>query len=199
MREIIIATKNKKKLRELKRYLRGMKMSVLSLDDIGWTRTIREDGDTFKKNAVKKALAISKFTGGTVLADDSGLEVEVLGDEPGVKSARFAGPGKRDIDNTRKLLRLLEGVPCKQRRARFVCAVAIADKGKVIKSIEEYCSGLIATSIRGNCGFGYDPVFLIPEYDKTFGELGAKVKDRMSHRAKALCKAREFLRRYMEK
>jgi XTP/dITP diphosphohydrolase len=107
---------------------------------------------------------------------------------PGVKSARFAGPKKKDHDNTVKLLKMLEGRPDKARSARFVCAVAIADHGRIVKVIEESCRGRIAHSIRGRHGFGYDPVFLIPKYNRTFGELGLKTKDRMSHRSKALKK-----------
>ena len=197
VRELVIATKNEKKLYELKRYLKSVKARVVSLKDFESTPIIREDGDTFKENAIKKAVTISRYTKGLVLADDSGLVVGALGGKPGVKSARFAGPGKRDIDNTNKVLKLLEGMPLKKRTARFVCAAAIADNGKVIKVIEEYCRGLIAFSIRGRYGFGYDPIFLIPKYNKTFGELGLKAKDRMSHRSKALKKARTFLRKYI--
>ena len=198
-RDIIIATKNDKKLHELKRYLKSVKATVHSLKDLGKTPRIVENGDTFKKNAVKKAVVVSKFTDAITLADDSGLAVDILGGQPGVKSARFAGPHKGDHDNNIKLLRLLEGVPLRKRKARFVCAIAIADKGKVVKLIEEDCKGLIAFSICGRRGFGYDPLFLIPKYNKTFGELGLKVKDKMSHRSKALKKARAFLRKYLSR
>ncbi|MBN1526280.1 MAG: RdgB/HAM1 family non-canonical purine NTP pyrophosphatase [Candidatus Omnitrophica bacterium] len=194
---MIIATKNDKKLHELRRYLKGVKATAHSLKDLGKTPRIVENGDTFKKNAIKKAVATSKFADGLALADDSGLAVDMLGGEPGVKSARFAGPHKSNHDNNVKLLRLLEGAPLKKRTARFICAVAIADKGKVVKVIEEVCKGLIAFSIRGRHGFGYDSVFLMPKYNKTFGELGLKAKDRMSHRSKALKKARAFLRKYL--
>ncbi|MCX5665596.1 MAG: RdgB/HAM1 family non-canonical purine NTP pyrophosphatase [Candidatus Omnitrophica bacterium] len=197
MIEVVIATKNDKKLRELRRYLKSVKAHIVSLKEMSGTPRIREDKSTFKGNAVKKAVTISKFTKGVVLADDSGLCVDALGGEPGVKSARFAGPRKKDGDNSIKVLKLLEGLPAGKRTARFVCAIAIADKGKVIKLIEEYCSGRIADSVRGRHGFGYDPIFLIPEYKKTFGELGLKVKDKMSHRSKALKKARKFLREYL--
>ncbi len=196
MTRVVIATKNEKKLKELKRYLKGIKAEVVSLNEIGHSPRVREDKHTFKGNAVKKALTVSKALHGIVLADDSGLEVDILGGLPGVKSARFAGSRKKDHDNTVKLLRMLEGVPAKKRSARFVCAIAIADNGKIIKLIEEYCRGRIADSIRGRHGFGYDPVFLIPKYNKTFGELGLKAKDRMSHRSKALKKAKKFLRKY---
>ncbi len=197
MRELIIATKNAKKLHELKKYLKGVKAKVLSLENLKKTPRIREDQDTFKKNVIKKAFTVSRFTGGLVLADDSGLVVKALGGRPGVKSARFAGPGKSDHANNLKLLKSLEGLPLRKRKARFVCAVAIADKGKIIKVIENDCKGVIAYSIRGRHGFGYDPVFLIPKYKKTFGELGPRVKDKMSHRAKALKMAHEFLKNYV--
>ena len=196
-RELIIATKNHKKLYELRRYLKGIKAVVVSLAEIGKAPFIREDGDTFKENAVKKAVTISRFTKGLVLADDSGLEVNALGGSPGVRSARFAGSGKKDLDNNTKLLNILEGVPLKKRTARFVAAVAIADNGKVVKLVEGYCKGQIAFSIRGSRGFGYDSVFLPIGYKNTFGELGLKVKDKISHRSKALEKARDFLRKYI--
>lgn len=197
MTEVVIATKNEKKLRELKRYLKGVRAKVVSLKEIGHSLRIREDSNTFKGNAIKKAVIVSKITKGIVLADDSGLIVEALGGQPGVRSARFAGRNKKDHDNNTKLLEMLEGMPPKKRSARFICAIAIADKGKIVKLIEEYCDGRIAGSIRGMRGFGYDPLFLIPKYGKTFGELGLKTKDRMSHRSKALKKAREFLRKYI--
>lgn len=197
MKSLVIATRNEKKLRELKRYLKTIRAEVVSLNEIGRAPRIREDKHTFKGNALKKALIISRFTGGLVLADDSGLEIKALNGMPGVKSARFAGPKKKDHDNTVKVLDMLKGVPAGKRSARFVCAIAIADKGKIVKIIEGSCKGRISDSIRGHHGFGYDPIFLIPKYKKTFGELGLKVKDRMSHRSKALKKAREFLRKYI--
>ena len=197
MRDLVIATGNEKKLRELRRYLKSIEANVISLNEIIGAPGIREDKHTFKGNAVKKALVISRFTGGLVLADDSGLEVKALGGMPGVKSARFAGPKKKDHDNNIKVLKALKGLPPGKRSARFVCAIAIADKGKIVKLIEEYCRGRIADSIRGRHGFGYDSIFMIPKYKKTFGELGFKTKDRMSHRSKALKKAREFLRKYI--
>jgi XTP/dITP diphosphohydrolase len=201
MRDLVIATKNEKKLRELKRYLKGLKAHIASLKDISRAPGIREDKSTFKGNAIKKAVTISRFTKGVVLADDSGLCVDALGGQPGVKSARFSGSGKKDgktdYGNNAKLLKMMKPVPTGKRTARFVCAVAVADKGRIVKVFEEHCSGRIADSIRGRHGFGYDPLFLIPKYDKTFGELGLKVKDKMSHRSKALKKAWKFLRKYI--
>jgi XTP/dITP diphosphohydrolase len=120
-----------------------------------------------------------------------------LGGAPGVRSSRFAGAAKSDKQNNRKLLGLLRKVPIGKRQAKFVCAIAICDNGKVVKVLEESCSGIIAFAQKGEYGFGYDPLFLIPKYKKTFGELGLKVKDKMSHRSKALKKAREFLKKYL--
>ena len=197
MRELVIATKNEKKLHELRRYLKGIRANVVSLKDFKRVPRIVENGKTFKANAIKKALVISKFVKGLVLGDDSGLAVKALRGEPGVRSSRFAGPAKSDKQNNRKLLKLLEKVAPSKRQAKFICAVAICDNGKVVKLIEESCSGVIAFSEKGGYGFGYDPLFLIPKYKETFGELGLKVKDKMSHRSKALKKAREFLKRYL--
>ena len=177
MTELVIATKNGKKLHELKRYLKPIRANVISLKDFEKVPRIVENKSTFKGNATKKALTISRYTKGLVLADDSGLVVKALGGLPGVRLSGFAGPRKSDKENTRKVLHLLEGVGPKKRQAMFICAVVIADRGKIIKVIEENCKGLIAFSARGRHGFGYDPVFLIPKYKKTFGELGLKVKD----------------------
>lgn len=196
-RQLVVATKNEKKLHELKRYLKGVRANVVSLKDFGQTRRIVENGDTFKKNAVKKAMIVSKLVKGLAVADDSGLVVKALGGQPGVRSSRFAGSGKSDRQNNRKLLKLLENVPLKNRQAKFVCAAAICDNGHIVKVIEENCEGRIAFQERGSYGFGYDPLFLIPKYNKTFGQLGLKVKDKMSHRSKALKKVRKFLRSYL--
>jgi XTP/dITP diphosphohydrolase len=197
MRTLVVATKNDKKLHELKRYLKTIKAEVVSLKEFKDTPKIIENKQTFKGNAAKKALVVSRFAGGLAVADDSGICVKALGGAPGVKSARFAGSAKDTKANNRKMLRLLSGVPLSKRQAKFVCAVAIADNGRIVKLIEEDCKGLIAFEEKGAHGFGYDPLFLIPKYGKTFGQLGLKVKDRMSHRSKALKKAREFLRKYL--
>ena len=197
MKKLIIATKNEKKLYELRRYLKGINARIISLKDFKKVPRIIENGKTFKANAIKKALVISKFTKGLSLADDSGLSVKALGGRPGVRSSRFAGPGKNDRQNNRKLLKLLEKVPPAKRQAKFVCAVAVCNNGRIVKVIEESCKGMIAFSEKGGYGFGYDPVFLIPKYKETFGELGLRIKDKMSHRSKALKKARDFLRKYL--
>ncbi|MFH1996854.1 MAG: RdgB/HAM1 family non-canonical purine NTP pyrophosphatase [Candidatus Omnitrophota bacterium] len=196
IKTLTVATRNNKKLFELRRYLRGAQIRLVSLRTVKGSPEVEEDGMTFKANASKKALETSRFTEGLVLADDSGLVVDALKGEPGVRSARFAGDDAIDIENNAKLLRLLKDVAPKKRTARFVCHVAIADNGKLVKNIEENCKGLISYEVRGRQGFGYDPLFLIPKYGKTFGELGLKVKDTMSHRSKALRKAVVFLKKY---
>lgn len=197
MRTLVVATKNDKKLHELKRYLKRVKASVVSLKEFRKTPKIVENKDTFKENAAKKALVISRFVKGLAIADDSGLCVNALGGAPGVRSARFAGSAKNDKANSRKVLGLLGDLSLSKRGAKFVCAVAIADNGKVVKVIEENCRGFISFEAKGRRGFGYDPIFLIPKYGKTFGQLGLKAKDRMSHRSKALKKARAFLKKYI--
>lgn len=197
VKRLVVATKNEKKLHELKRYLKSVKADVVSLKYFKDVPRIVENGKTFKENAAKKALTISRFVGGLAIADDSGLAVKALEWAPGIRSARFAGPGKSDKANNRKVLKLLQDVPQSGRQAKFVCAIAIADNGKIVKMIEEDCKGFIALEEMGRHGFGYDPLFLIKKYGKTFGQLGLKAKDRMSHRSKALKKVRAFLRRYL--
>ena len=197
VRTLVVATKNDKKLHELKRYLKTVRADIVSLKEFRKTPRIVENKSTFRENAAKKALIVSRFVKGLAIADDSGLCVEAIGGLPGVKSARFSGPAKNDKANNRKVLELLKGKGLSGRKARFVCAAAIADNGRILKIIEEDCKGLIAFEAKGRHGFGYDPIFLIPKYGKTFGQLGLKTKDRMSHRSKALKKARAFLRHYL--
>jgi len=145
-------------------------------------------------NAVKKAESVAAFTNKWTLADDSGLEVDVLDGRPGVYSARFAGKKQDDRANIRKLLRFMKDVPREKRQARFRCAIAISRPGgEVIKTFNGVCEGLISFKVRGRFGFGYDPVFVIPAYNKTFAELGPAIKDRISHRASALNQARTFI------
>lgn len=194
MEEVVLATANKNKKRELASLLGGLNVKVLTLDDFKDAPPVREDRKSFKENAVKKAVVISRFTGRTALADDSGLEVKALGGAPGVCSARFAGPKQDDAANIRKLLRLLElrKVPFFKRKARFVCFVAVARKGRLAGTVSGTVSGLIGLEPQGNNGFGYDPVFYYPPLKKTFAQLAPSLKNRISHRYKALQKARKF-------
>ncbi len=191
--KLLVATRNPKKKKELKSLLKDLKITVVTLRGFKNAPHVKEDRKTFTENAVKKAVTIARCTGLLTLADDSGLEVEALGGAPGIFSARFSGKGANDLKNNKKLLVLLKGVPERKRRARFVCAIAIAWEGKILKIIKATISGYITDSRRGSCGFGYDPVFIPTGYKKTFAQLGPGVKNKISHRAKALLKAKKFL------
>lgn len=193
MRELIVATRNKGKLREIKELLQDLDFKIISLDEMEGMPEIIEDGKTFKDNAIKKALTIARHTGKLTLGEDSGLEVEALGQRPGVYSARFSGPKATDEKNNSKLLRMLKGVTLKKRKARYQCFAALADADGVVGVVSGRCSGLIAPARKGTNGFGYDPLFLIPRYHKTFGELPPQIKAAMSHRSRALKKLRKLL------
>jgi XTP/dITP diphosphohydrolase len=198
-KELIIATKNKKKFKEIKEILAGMHLRVSSLSDYSGLPEIIENGRTFKANAVKKAQNISRFCAGLVLGEDSGLCVDALGGRPGIYSSRFSGDDKNDRKNNLKLLKLLEGLPLKKRKAHYTCAVALADKGSLIGAVEGKCRGIIGFKARGRRGFGYDPLFIIPGYKKTFAQLGERIKHRMSHRFRALTKARKMISAYYKR
>jgi XTP/dITP diphosphohydrolase len=197
MRRVVIATRNEAKRRELARYLSKLGVTITSLAAMKGVPQVVEDGRTFKANARKKALTVSRITDAVVLADDSGLSVDALGGRPGVWSARYAGEDADDLANNKKLLGELDGMPAPKRGAAFICAIAIAHHGKIIADIEAQCRGKIAFKAAGRHGFGYDPLFIVRPYGRTFGQLGLRVKDRMSHRAKALKKACVFLKRYL--
>ena len=191
--KLVVATNNPHKIKEILTILKGQNYEILSLPDFPDVPMVTEDGSTFAENAVKKASIIAKHTGLLALADDSGLEVDVLNGEPGVKSARFAGENATDEDRNRKLLNLLRDVPESKRNARFKCAVALSNPQGDTHLVLGICEGSIAFEPRGNTGFGYDPVFVVPCYGKTFAELGPDIKNRISHRAIALQKLRNFL------
>jgi XTP/dITP diphosphohydrolase len=194
MKKLIVATKNKKKLEEIKEILGDLQFEITSLADYPDAPDIIEDGATFADNAAKKALTIAAFTGQLTMGEDSGLCVDALDGDPGVFSARFAGKAKNDEANNRKLLRLLAAKKAsKDRKARYVCAVAVAGPEGLIGTVEGACSGYIGFEPRGDFGFGYDPLFVIPRYKKTFAQLGALIKHSMSHRFRALKKARVLL------
>jgi XTP/dITP diphosphohydrolase len=199
MQQMVVATKNKKKLSEIKEILKGINVKLLSLEAFRNTPTVIENGRTFQDNAIKKAVGLARFTGKLCLGEDSGLCVNVLGGAPGIYSARFSGPNKSDARNNFKLLNLLKGVPAVERKAQYVCAVALADKKGLIGVVEGRCFGLIDFEPKGTAGFGYDPLFYIPKYKKTFAQLGKKVKHTMSHRYHALKKARPIIEKYIEK
>jgi XTP/dITP diphosphohydrolase len=193
VKEIVVATANPGKLREIKESLKGMEVQILSLTDLPHLPPVKEDGNTFLKNALKKARAVAHHTGRLTIADDSGLEVDYLKGDPGVHSARFAGEDASDADNNRKLLRCLEGIPSSQRGATFRCVIAVVDPQGKETWVEGACNGMIGQKAKGTQGFGYDPLFIIPELGKTLAELPLEEKNRVSHRGKALAALQRVL------
>jgi XTP/dITP diphosphohydrolase len=191
--QLVIATKNKGKVKEIRHILKSLNLNVISLLDMPNIPDIKEDGKTFKANAIKKASAIAKRLNAIVLADDSGLEVMALGTKPGVKSARYAGPNPTTKKLCNKLLKAMENK--KDRWARFVCDIAIAKPNGKIKVVEGVCWGKIAEKMTGDKGFGYDPVFIPEGYRKTFAQMPMALKNKLSHRGKALKKAKACLAR----
>ncbi len=185
LQTIVVATRNAGKLSEFRLLLRPLKSRVLGLGDLSIHDELEESGDSFNENARLKALAYSLRTRFPVLADDSGLEVEALGGNPGIHSARYAGAGASDRDRVRRLLGELDAAGAK-RDARFICALVLAQGGAVIRESSGECRGWITKTPRGTNGFGYDPVFLLLELNKTFAELTEVEKNRYSHRARAV-------------
>jgi len=196
--ELVVATKNKKKLREIKELLAGLNLKITSLADYKSSPRIIENGKTFRENAVKKAMKIARFSEKLTLGEDSGLCVKNLGGRPGVYSSRFSGKGKNDLQNNLKLLKMLGDLPPAKRKAYYACAVALADKRGILGVVEGCCLGRIGFQMKGKSGFGYDPLFVIPRYEKTFAELGLKVKHTMSHRFRALKQSRRIIQKYIE-
>ena len=191
---LLVATRNRGKLRELASLLSNVPMRLVSLDEAGVDGEVEETGATFEENAVLKATAYAKASGLTTLADDSGLEVDALGGEPGVRSARYAGAGADDGARVRLLLRNLRETPAGGRQARFRCAIAVASPNGPVRTFAGVCEGTIADAPRGRNGFGYDPVFLLPEMGKTMAELSDEEKDAVSHRGMAARRAAAALR-----
>ena len=197
MKELLIATRNKGKVREIADILLPTGIKVTSLLDHADMPEIIEDGVTFRANAAKKAVVIASHTGLLVMGEDSGLEVDALDGRPGVYSARYSGEEATDESNNDLLLKELAGVPHEKRTARYRCAMALADKDVLVDVVEGSCEGIITTERRGTNGFGYDPLFLIPSHQKTFGELDLSVKHTMSHRANALKAFLKLLENYL--
>lgn len=185
--KLVLATRNLGKVRELSDMLsQQCNIEVLSMRDFPEAPDVVEDGETYQDNAKKKAVDIARYSGIVALADDSGLEVDALGGAPGVHSARYAGSDASDADRIAKLLAATRYVPDNERTARFKCAVAVAEPNGRADVVIGVCDGKIIRKPRGSQGFGYDPVFVPHGYDKTFAELGEQIKNRISHRAKAL-------------
>jgi len=193
--KIIFATGNEGKMKEVRMLLEDFNLPVLSLKDAGITADIVENGTTFEENAVIKATEIMKLTGALVLADDSGLEIDYLNKEPGIYSARYMGEDTSYRIKNQNLIDRLEGVPDDKRTARFVCAIAAAfPNGEVCTAIGTI-EGIIGYEERGENGFGYDPIFFLPEYGKTTAELPLEIKNQLSHRGNALRKMKEELKK----
>lgn len=194
---LLVATSNRGKFREIQSFLADLNLDIFSPRDLRLDRDVKETGKTFLENARLKSLAWSQETDDLVLAEDSGLEVDSLGGQPGIYSARFSAPRPTDEKNIRKVLRLMTGVPWPKRRARFLCWLVLAQKGKILKETRGEVRGFIAEQKRGHLGFGYDPIFYYPPRRKNFGELAPEEKNKLSHRGRALRKMKAFLRAYL--
>ncbi|HOQ09488.1 MAG TPA: XTP/dITP diphosphatase [Syntrophomonadaceae bacterium] len=195
-KQLLLATRNRHKKRELQELLADMEVEILTLEDVDPIPEVVEDGETFEANAVKKARATAMAAGILSLADDSGLEVDALQGKPGVYSARFAGEHATDEENNAKLLKLMESVPDEKRTARFVSVIAICDPQGHVETVRGECKGTIARIPAGNGGFGYDPLFIPQGYEQTYAQLSAEEKNRISHRGVALAKAVPVLKAY---
>lgn len=199
MEKMILASQNKHKLEEIRNILKDLGIEILSMDEVGLgDLEIVEDGVTFEENSMIKALTVMEKTGEITIADDSGLEVDYLEGRPGVYSARFAGENATDEENNEKLLDLLKDVPYEKRGGRFVSVISIAFPDGSKEHVRGECEGIIGFEKKGSEGFGYDPLFIIPKYDKTFAELGSEVKNKISHRGKALEKFKNRLKKILE-
>jgi XTP/dITP diphosphohydrolase len=198
MTKLLVATNNPGKVREYEALLKGLPLTLTYPAQEGIDVEVEETGSTFAENARLKAMAYARASDLWTLADDSGLEVDALGGEPGTYSARYAGQGASDEDRYRLLLRKLEGVSWGQRTARFRCVIAVAMPQGEIRTAEGTCEGIIAFEPKGEHGFGYDPVFYMPEHGQTMAELELEVKNRISHRARAAEGARKILQELLD-
>ncbi len=190
---LLIATHNRGKLVEYQELLAGLPFELVTLDDVGIVIDVEENGDTFAENARQKAAAYATRSGLLTLADDSGLEVDALGGEPGVYSKRYAGENATDAERVNFLLLKMRDVPVEARVARFRCAIAIASPGGPVVETDGTVEGEIAFVPRGTNGFGYDPIFFFPKLGLTLAELPATEKNKISHRARASAGARRLL------
>ena len=196
---LIIATKNNGKFREIKKILSGLKIELIYLGDLKEQIEIKEGEESFLANALIKALAVSRaYNFDLIAGEDSGLEVNHLGNRPGVESKRYAGEYSDDYVNNIKLLDELNGVVKSKRQAHFSCTIALVRGGKLLKSFQGRLSGYINNRMIGHSGFGYDPLFYLPAYKKTIAQLPLKEKNKISHRAKAFSKLKKFLANYLK-
>lgn len=195
MVEIVLATRNKKKIEEIKRAIGNVPISILTIDDFPGCPEVQEEGVTFQENAIKKALTVAQYTGKPSLADDSGLEVYALNNAPGVLSSRYAGEGTDDRKNIEKLLHEMRSVINGERNARFVCCLALVFPDGRVEIFSGHVEGRIGREPKGSYGFGYDPIFYPKGHDRTFAEMTAKEKDSLSHRGEALRDFQKYLKR----
>ena len=194
--EVIVATRNKGKVREIRDALKGLNLRIHAVSDFSDVPEVVEDGDSFTENALKKARFYSKAFGKLTIADDSGLEVDCLQGLPGIYSARYAGERASTEENNQKLLREIQDVPIAKRGARFKCVIAVTSPDGKEAIAEGSCKGRIGFKEKGRKGFGYDPLFILPRYGKTMAELTLEEKNRISHRGKALRKIRRILQSF---
>jgi len=192
MPELLLASQNPGKLNEMRQLVLGLPFRVVGPRDLGIAESPEETGASFLENATIKALHYAKRSGLLTVADDSGLSVDALGGEPGLQSSRFGGEGASDLDRNRLLLEKLRDVPWEKRGATFTSAVVVAQGGRVLFEAQETVSGRIAPALRGANGFGYDPLFFYPPFDRTFGEVAREEKDSVSHRGKAFERLRVY-------
>lgn len=196
--DLIVATRNEGKLREIQKGLKGLRIRLMGLNHFDNIPEIEEDGASFLENALKKARFYSKYFSQPVLADDSGLEVDALKGAPGIFSARYGGAGASDRKNRERLLKVMDGIPTPRRGASFKCVLAMVfpDGREIV--VEGSCRGRIGFREVGRRGFGYDPIFFLPRYGKTMAELTLQEKNRISHRGKALRKLKKCFRRILK-
>jgi non-canonical purine NTP pyrophosphatase (RdgB/HAM1 family) len=191
VKELIVASRNKGKVGEIKELLANLPFKITSLLDYPHIPEIIEDGKTYRANALKKAREVAQATGKMAMSDDSGIEVKALGNAPGIYSARFAGEGASEKARNKKLFAMLKNVPMSKRQARYRCVIAwVNAKGQELGVVQGTCSGYVTTKNIGQNGFGFDSLFLLKRYNKTFGQLPSSLKAKISHRARALKKFR---------
>lgn len=191
--KILVSTKNKHKLKEIREILDDIGIDVESVYGYVDDLEVEETGNSFDENAALKAVELSRYTDEYVIADDSGVVVDYLNGEPGIYSARYAGVGSSDEDNNRLLLEKLKGVPFEKRGAKYVCVIALAKNGNLIKTFHGECPGFIAEVYKGKNGFGYDPIFVLPD-GRHMAELDPEEKNKISHRYYALVDLKNFLK-----
>lgn len=197
MQKLLIATHNQGKLREFRHLLADLDLEVIDLDDAGITHDVEETGTTFAENAILKARAYAAMSGLLTWSDDSGLEIDVLEGRPGVYSARYGGPGLNERERYELVLNELRAHARAQWTARFRCVVALALPDGQLHTVDDTLEGLITDEPRGDFGFGYDPIFYLPEYEATLAELQPSLKNQISHRGKASQRAKQLLRQLL--